>query len=76
VFNCVDYRPLLRAALARLDRWVTGQEDPPPSRYPRLADGAAVPPEQPEKSFTAIPGVGFPAHPPRVTAVDFGPEAE
>jgi len=76
VFNCVDYRPLLRAALIRLDRWATGQEDPPPSRHPRLADGTAVPPEQLDKSFTAIPGVGFPAHPPRVTAVDFGPEAE
>ena len=76
VFNCVDYRPLLRAALTRLDRWATGQEDPPPSRHPRLADGTAVPPEQLENSFTAIPGVGFPAHPSRVTAVDFGPEAE
>jgi hypothetical protein len=25
--------------------------------------------------FTALPGVGFPARPPRVTAIDFGPEA-
>ena len=75
VFNCVDYRPLLRAALVRLDRWSNGQEYPPPSRHPRLADGTGVPPEQLEKSFTALPGVGIPAHPPRVTAVDFGPEA-
>src|SRR5215831_17726275 len=45
LFNCVDYTPLLRAALVRLDRWVTAQEAPPPSRHPCLADGTAVPPE-------------------------------
>src|SRR5215471_13029093 len=42
LFNCVDYTPLLRAALVRLDRWVTAQEAPPPSRHPCLADGTAV----------------------------------
>jgi hypothetical protein len=76
VFNCIDYRPLLRAALVRLDRWATAQEDPPPSCHPRLAEGTAVPPEQLAGLFTAIPGAGFPARLPRVTAVDFGPEAE
>jgi hypothetical protein len=76
LFNCVDYRTLLRAALVRLDRWVTHAEDPPPSRYPRLADGTAVPPAQTAAIFTAIPGVGFPAHLPRVTRLDFGPDAE
>ena len=76
VFNCVDYRPLLRAALVRLDRWATRQEDPPPSCHPRLADRTAVPPEQLEGLFAAIPDVGFPGRLPRVTAVDFGPEAE
>jgi Alpha/beta hydrolase domain len=75
LFNCVDYRPLLRAALMRLDRWATKQEDPPPSRHPRLADGTAVAPEGLRGLFTALPGVGFPARPPRVTAIDFGPEA-
>lgn len=76
VFNSVDYRPLLRAALVRLDRWATVQEDPPPSCHPRLADGTAVRPEQLTGLFTTIPGAGFPARLPRVTAVDFGPEAE
>ncbi len=76
LFNCVDYAPLLRAALVRLDRWVTCAEDPPPSRYPRLAEGTAVPPAQTTAIFTAIPGVGFPAHLPRVTRLDFGPDAE
>ena len=73
--NSVDYNPLLRNALVRMDRWVSGEEDPPPSRYPRLADGTAVAPEQPRGVFTAIPGVGFPAHPPQVVRLDFGPDA-
>jgi len=73
--NSVDYNPLLRAALVRMDRWVTEEEDPPPSRYPRLADGTAVAPGQLRGAFAAIPGVGFPAHPPQVIRLDFGPDA-
>jgi hypothetical protein len=76
LFNSVDYTPLLRAALVRLDRWVTAQEAPPPSRYPCLADGTAVSPEHTAAIFTAIPGVQFPAHLPRVVRLNFGPEAE
>ena len=41
--NSVDYTPLLRAILVHLDRWVSHNEPPPPSRYPRLAEGTAVP---------------------------------
>jgi hypothetical protein len=41
-FNSVDYTPLLRVALVRMDRWVTEEQAPPPSTYPRLADGTAV----------------------------------
>jgi Alpha/beta hydrolase domain len=73
--NSVDYNPLLRALLLRLDRWASGKEDPPPSRYPRLADGTAMLPERLEGSFPAIPGVGWPAHLPRVRRLDFGPDA-
>jgi hypothetical protein len=73
--NSVDYNPLLRALLVRLDRWVSDGAEPPSSRYPRLADGTAVAPAALKGAFAAIPGVGFPAHPPQVTRVDFGPEA-
>jgi hypothetical protein len=73
--NSVDYNPLLRNALVRMDRWVSGVEEPPPSRYPRLADANAVAPEQTKGVFTAIPGVGFPAHPPQVVRLDFGTDA-
>jgi alpha/beta hydrolase family protein len=71
----VDYNPLLRALLVRLDRWVTSGEEPPPSRHPRLADGTAVVPQALRPVFTGVPGTGFPAHPPEVVRLDFGPEA-
>jgi alpha/beta hydrolase family protein len=73
--NSLDYNPLLRAALVRMDRWVSDGEEPPPSRYPRLADGTAVEPRQLRGVFTAIAGVGFPVRPPQVARLDFGPDA-
>jgi hypothetical protein len=73
-FNWVDYRPLLRAALVNLDRWVTDGETAPPSSHPRLADGTAVPPERLADTFRAIPGVNFPEPLRRVNRLDFGPE--
>lgn len=73
-FNCMDYRPLLRAALVQLDRWVTHGEPAPPSSYPRLAAGTAVPPEALVATFLSIPGVAFPHPLRRFTRLDFGPE--
>jgi len=73
--NSVDYNPLLRAALIRMDEWVNGEKDPPPSRYPRLADCTAVMPDQLESVYEAIPGVGFPVHLPQVLRLDFGPDS-
>jgi hypothetical protein len=75
LFNCVDYRPLLRAALDNLDRWVTTGEAPPASCYPRLDDRTAVPPERVQATFRAIPGVAFPEPLRRFTRLDFGPDA-
>jgi hypothetical protein len=74
-FNWTDYRPLLRAALVNLDRWVTAGEAPPASRYPRLDDGTAVPPESLATTFRAIPGVKLPEPLRRFWRFDFGPEA-
>jgi hypothetical protein len=71
--NSVDYRPLLRAALVNLDRWVTLGQAPPPSLHPRLDDGTAVPPERTGATFQAIPGVQFPAHLRSIARLDFGP---
>jgi len=73
-FNSMDCRPLLRAALVNLDRWITSGEIPPPSRYPRIDDGTAVPPESLAGIFRAIPGVSFPEPLRRFARLDFGPE--
>ena len=71
--NSVDYRPLLRAALVNLDRWVTEGQAPPPSLHPRLDDGTAVPPAHTAATFQALPGVQFPAHLRSIARLDFGP---
>ena len=73
-FNVVDYAPLLRAALANLDRWVREGVEPPPSVFPRLADGTAVTGESTAPRFAAIPGVRFPDRLARPARLDFGPE--
>jgi Alpha/beta hydrolase domain len=70
--NSVDYRPLLRAALVNLDRWVTIGANPPPSLHPRLDDGTAIPPEHTGATFQAMPGVQFPAHLRSIVRLDFG----
>jgi Alpha/beta hydrolase domain len=74
-FNWTDYRPLLRAALVNLDRWVTHGESAPPSSHPRLDNGTAVPPEQLAATFRAIPGVNLPEPLRRFERLDFGPQA-
>ncbi len=58
--NVLDHRPLLRALLGALDRWVTTGKEPPESRYPRIADGTLVNLEAYRRSFPQIPGVGIP----------------
>jgi hypothetical protein len=73
-FNVVDYAPLLRAALVNLDRWVSGGVEPPPSAFPRLADGTAVPAEATAAVFRRVPGVRFPDHIVRPARLDFGPD--
>jgi len=73
-FNWTDYRPLLRAALVNLDRWVTAGEPAPASRYPRLDNGTAVSPERVAGVFKSIPGVNFPEPVRHFSRLDFGPE--
>ena len=73
-FNCLDYRALLRAALVNLDRWVSSGEDAPPSQYPRIADGTAVPPTVAAHGLEAVPGVKLPSPVRKFTRLDFGPD--
>ena len=72
-FNCLDYRPLLRAALVNLDRWVTDGTNAPASQYPRLDNGTAVAPEVAAETLASIPGVNTPNPMRRFQRLDFGP---
>lgn len=58
--NTVDYRPLLRAALVNLDRWVSEGVEPPPSQHPRLADGTAVPRQEALGPLWCVPDLEQP----------------
>lgn len=72
--NTLDDRPpVLRAMLVNLDRWVREGMAPPPSRYPRLADGTLVELATVRQRFPEIPGVGFPQDYYRPFRLDFGP---
>ena len=71
-FNCLDYRPLLRAALVNLDRWVLEGIEPPDSKYPRVADGTAVAPSGVAGTLEGIPGVKLPNPLRKFTRLDFG----
>ena len=72
--NCLDHRAFMRAALTRLDRWVTNGESPPASNHPRIADGTAVPPAKAAETLRKIPGVTPPAPLRRFARLDFGPD--
>jgi hypothetical protein len=76
--NVVDYRPLLRAALINLDRWVSAGIAPPPNRHPRLDDGTAVPRAEVLDTFRTFPGLVTPDPERlwRLRALDLGAEAE
>jgi hypothetical protein len=70
--NSVDYRPLLRAALVQLDRWVTTGQAPPPSCHACLDDGTAVPPERTAAAFQSLPEGQFPVYLRSIARLDFG----
>ena len=56
--NPTDYWWNMRALLTAMKNWVVDGVEPPPSRYPRFADGNLVPPTQ--VKFPAIPDVRSP----------------
>ncbi len=58
--NPANYKPFLRALLLALDQWVKDDVAPPPSVYPRIADGTLVPATMSATGFPSIPGVNFP----------------
>lgn len=77
-FNVIDYRPLLRAALVNLERWVVDGVEPPPSAFPRLADGTAARARDVAAAFRRFPTAAAPdpAKVPHMRRLDLGPDAE
>jgi hypothetical protein len=72
VLNPLDYRPSVRAMLRALDRWVVDGTLPPPSSYPRIADGTLTPAGG--AGWPDIPSFELPHQPLRAFRLDFGPD--
>ena len=68
--NPIDRRPVLRALLLALDQWVKDSKAPPPSRYPRIADGSLVAMATPAAAIPGRPPAKGPNQRPRF---DYGP---
>jgi hypothetical protein len=58
--------------IANMDAWVRGNTPPPPSSYPKIADGTLVPFR--DYAFPAIPGVHQPHEANQAHHLDFGPQ--
>jgi hypothetical protein len=75
--NVVDFKPLFRAALFHLVRWIADGVEPPPSCHPRLANETAIPPDEALAAYADLPGVTVP-DPDRLyrrRPIDLGPQA-
>jgi hypothetical protein len=72
--NPTDYRPLLRALLTALNDWVRGGITPPPSVYPRIADGTLVGWREKESGWKPLRGVRYPGVIQQPEWLDHGPE--
>ncbi|MBV9171260.1 MAG: hypothetical protein JOZ81_14375 [Chloroflexi bacterium] len=67
-FNMVDGSTAERAFLVNLDGWASEGKEPPPSAFPRLADGTAAAREAVLQKMSAFPGLTLldPAQLPRL----------
>jgi hypothetical protein len=76
-FNMVDGVTAIRAFLINMDRWVSEGKEPPPSVFPRLADGTAIAREAALEQFRSTPAMVLPDPRvlPRLRRLDLGPHA-
>ncbi|MEO8682650.1 MAG: alpha/beta hydrolase domain-containing protein [Vicinamibacterales bacterium] len=70
--NTLVYTPVIRALFRALDRWVSEGVEPPPSKYPLIADGTLTTVEA--SGWPTIPGYVRPRAPMTTYRLDFGPE--
>ncbi|MHC4444449.1 MAG: alpha/beta hydrolase domain-containing protein [Planctomycetota bacterium] len=71
--NTLNYQVLFRSLLVALDRWVATGEEPPASRYPRIADGTLVNLDIYRRAFPRIPGIDLPESFYAPLRLDMGP---
>jgi hypothetical protein len=73
--NCVNtlnhYRAM-RALMVRFEQWVRDGVEPPPSAYPRIADGTLITVAGYKATFPRIPGFRLPESNLRPPRLDFG----
>jgi hypothetical protein len=69
--NPLDYRWAMKALLVAMDKWEADGTEPPPSRYPRIADGTLVAPGQ--LNFPKVPGVITSTAVHKAYRADYGP---
>ena len=72
--NPLNFLPSLRAIGVRLVEVVSGEAQPLPNRYPRLADGTLVPVKA--VAFPPIPGIQVPTVGHEAYRADYGPRFE
>jgi alpha/beta hydrolase family protein len=72
--NPTDYRPLMRGLLTAMNGWIRGGVSPPPSQYPRIADGTLAGWRERESGWKALPGVRYPEVIQQPPFLDYGPD--
>jgi Alpha/beta hydrolase domain len=70
--NPLDYRWAMKALLVAMDKWTATGALPPPSRYPKIADGTLVSAGQ--LKFPKVPGVTTSTAVHRAYRADYGPK--
>jgi hypothetical protein len=70
--NTLVYTPVIRALFRALDRWVSEDVEPPPSRYPTLGEGTLR--TAAASGWPTIPGYERPREPMTTYRLDFGPD--
>lgn len=70
--NVVATHYFFRTVLDQLDNWASEDIPPPPSCYPRRADGTLVGTQEWRETFPNIPGIALPLGPSGLEHLDFG----
>ena len=74
--NTLNHYRGLRALMVHFERWVGDGVEPPPSTYPRIADGTLVTVDAFKATFPRIPNFRLPESNLRPPRLDLGPRFE